>query len=351
LRKEDDVPVLAKHVVVPEATLREAVAAIDAGEARIGVVCDAQGVLLGTITDGDVRRALLRGASLDTPVAQAMNPAPITAAVGTRRDRALALMRKHAILQLPLVDKAGRVCELVLFDQQTVDDIFIVLMAGGEGRRLQPLTDDTPKPLLPVGGQPMIETLVRRFEEQGFRRIFLSVNYRAEQFQGHFGDGSAFGVSVSYLHESEPRGTAGSLSAMPPLTRPIIVMNADVLTSVDFRHLLAFHAEQRAAATMCVREYVLQVPYGVVEIDGQSLRAIAEKPKQSLFVNAGIYVLSPQAVAHIPRGGRYDMTTLFEELIADGQRAAVFPLREYWLDIGRMADLERARAEYPAIFG
>jgi dTDP-glucose pyrophosphorylase len=345
------VPILAKHVVEPDATLRDAVAAIDAGEARIGVVCDRQGVLLGTITDGDIRRALLRGAGLDAPVSQAMNPRPITAPVGTRRDRALALMRKHAVLQLPLVDEAGRACELVLFDEQPLDDILIVLMAGGEGRRLQPLTADTPKPLLPVGGQPVIETLVRRFEEQGFRRIFLSVNYRAEQFEGHFGDGSAFGVSVSYLHEDEPRGTAGSLSALPPVAGPIIVMNADVLTSVDFRHLLAFHGEQRASATMCVREYVLQVPYGVVEIDGQSLRSIAEKPKQSLFVNAGIYVLSPQAVARIPAKGRYDMTTLFEELIADGSRAAVFPLREYWLDIGRMADLERARAEYAAIFG
>ena len=342
---------LQQHQLAPQATLRDAVAAIDAGEARIGLVCNAEGALVGTITDGDIRRALLRGAGLDAPVAAAMNPKPITAPRDTRRDRALALMRKHAILQLPLVDNAGQVCELVLFEPEPVDGVWVVLMAGGEGRRLQPLTENTPKPLLPVGGQPLIETLVRRFAEQGFRRLFLSVNYRAGQFQEHFGDGSAFGLSIEYLQETEPRGTAGSLCTLPPNSRPIIVMNADVLTSVDFRHLLAFHSEQRASATMCVREYVLQVPYGVVELDGQALRSITEKPKQSLFVNAGIYALSPEAVARIPARGRYDMTTLFERLIADQARAAVFPLREYWLDIGRMADLERAREEFPAIFG
>jgi len=345
------VPNVERHVISPGATLRDAVAAIDAGEARIGIVCDSQGILIGTVTDGDIRRALLRGANLDAHVSQAMNPKPITAPVGIRRHRAYALMRKHAILQLPIVDKAGRVCELVLFDQAPVDSIWVVLMAGGQGRRLQPLTDDTPKPLLPVGGQPLVESLVRRFEDQGFRRIFLSVNYRAEQFQAHFGDGSAFGVAVDYLFEAEPRGTAGSLSALPPTSQPIIVMNADVLTSIDFRHLLAFHAEQQASATMCVREYVFQVPYGVVELDGQSLRSITEKPKQSFFVNAGIYVLSPEALAHIPQQGRYDMTTLFARLISEKDRVAVFPLREYWLDVGRMADLERARDEYATIFG
>jgi dTDP-glucose pyrophosphorylase len=340
-----------KYVLLPNATVRDAVVAIEAGEAKIGIVCDDQGILIGTITDGDIRRALLRGAGLDSAISEAMNSRPITAPVGTSRDRAYALMHKHVILQLPLLDKEGRVAELVLFKQDPVENVWVVLMAGGEGRRLQPLTADTPKPLLPVGGQPLIESLVRRFADQGFRRVFLSVNYRAEQFEAHFGDGSAFGVSVDYLHEAEPRGTAGALSALPPVPAPVIIMNGDVLTSVDFRHLLAFHAEQQATATMCVRQYVFQVPYGVVELDGQKLRAIVEKPKQSFFVNAGIYVLSPEAIARIPASGRFDMTTLFEKLIADGGRTAVFPLREYWLDIGRIADLEQARDEYASIFG
>src|SRR5262249_23825102 len=160
-----------------------------------------------------------------------------------------------------------------------------------------------------------------------------------------------FGVSIEYLVEPEPRGTAGSLSSLPGATQPIIVMNGDVLTSVDFRHLLAFHAQQGASATMCVREYVFQVPYGVVELEGQTLRSIIEKPKQGFFVNAGIYVLSPETLARIPRHGRYDMTTLFEQLIREKRRAAVFPLREYWVDVGHMADLERARDEYASIFG
>ena len=344
-------PKILKYLLLPTALLRDAVAAIEASEAKIGIVCDGNGALVGTITDGDIRRALLRGAGLDSAVAEAMNPRPITAPVGISRDHALSLMRKHAILQLPLVDQSGRIVDLVLFKKDSVDDIWVVLMAGGEGRRLQPLTADTPKPLLLVGGQPLIESLVRRFADQGFRRVFLSVNYRAERFKAHFGDGSAFGVSIDYLHETEPRGTAGSLSALPPVPAPVIVMNGDVLTSVDFRHLLAFHTEQQATATMCVRQYVLQVPYGVVELDDQKLRAIVEKPKQSFFVNAGIYVLSPETIARIPAAGRFDMTALFEQLIADGGRIAVFPLREYWLDIGRMTDLERARDEYASIFG
>jgi dTDP-glucose pyrophosphorylase len=342
---------LGKYVVAADATLRDAVAAIDAGDARIAFVCNGQGALVGTITDGDIRRALLRGADLGAQVSEAMNAHPIVAPVGTKRARAHALMRKHGILQLPLVDSAGRVAELVLFAPEATDTVWVVLMAGGEGRRLHPLTADTPKPLLPVGGQPLIESLVRRFSEQGFRRVFLSVNYRAEQFQAHFGDGSAFGVTIDYLHENEPRGTAGSLSLLPPVAGPVVVMNADVLTSIDFRHLLAFHAEQKAMATMCVRQYVFQVPYGVVDVDGQTLRAILEKPKQSFFVNAGIYVLSAEAIARIPASGRYDMTALFEQLIAESARTAVFPLREYWLDIGRMADLEQARDDYATIFG
>jgi dTDP-glucose pyrophosphorylase/CBS domain-containing protein len=342
---------LRNILLAPTATLRQAVTAIDGADAKIVIVRDECGALVGTVTDGDVRRGLLRGLALDATVAEVMNRRPITAPAGTGWERAHALMRQHAVRQLPLLDDAGQVVELMLFEKEPVDGVWIVLMAGGEGRRLQPLTDDTPKPLLPVGGKPLIESLVRRFADQGFRHIFLSVNYRAAQFHAHFGNGSAFGVRIEYLIEAEPRGTAGSLSALPGTAHPIIVMNGDVLTSVDFRHLLAFHSEQRASATMCVREYAFRVPYGVVELDGQSLRSIIEKPNQSFFVNAGIYVLSPEAIARIPPHGRYDMTTLFERLIVEMDRVAVFPLREYWVDVGRMADLERARNEYASIFG
>lgn len=341
---------LRSILLSPTATLREAVTSIDSAEAKIVIVCDQAGALRGTVTDGDVRRGLLRGLALDAHVSEVMNPNPVTAPVDTSVDQAHMLMRRHGIRQLPLVDQAGHVVELVLIDEGSEEDIWVVLMAGGKGQRLHPLTVETPKPLLPVGGQPLIESLVRRFEDQGFRRIFLSVNYLADQFEAHFGDGSAFGVSIDYLHESEPRGTAGALSALPRTSAPVIVMNGDVLTSVDFRHLIAFHAEQRATATMCVRQYVFQVPYGVVELDGHKLRAVVEKPKQSFFVNAGIYVLSPEALECIPAEGRYDMTTLFDHL-ADEGKVAVFPLREYWLDIGRMADLDQAREDYASIFG
>jgi NDP-sugar pyrophosphorylase family protein len=228
---------------------------------------------------------------------------------------------------------------------------WVVLMAGGLGTRLAPLTDNCPKPLLKVGNKPILETIIENFISHGFKRFYLSVNYKAEMIEEYFGDGSRWGAEIRYLREDKKMGTAGALGLIPePLTQPFLVMNGDLLTKVNFSQLLNFHQEQNAHATMCVREYDFQVPYGVVSVDKHRIKSIEEKPVHRFFVNAGIYVLDPEAVSLIPADMPYDMTSLFEQMTANEREVIAFPVREYWLDIGHRDDFERAAGDFARIF-
>ena len=251
-------------------------------------------------------------------------------------------------------EEAGRVIGVELLEElirPRERDNWVVLMAGGLGTRLSPLTNDRPKPMLNVGNKPLLETIIENFVEQGFHRFFISVNYMAGMIKDHFADGGRWGAQIHYLEEDRKLGTAGALSLLPePPTAPVLVMNCDLLTKVNFRHLLDFHLEHRAQGTMCVREYDFQVPYGVVRLDRQRIAGIDEKPVQRFFVNAGIYVLEPEALHHVPADTFFDMPSLFERLIAEGQEAAAFPIREYWLDIGQLADYDRANGEFAGLF-
>lgn len=336
--------------VSPETPLRDAISRIDAAGIQAALVVDTDGRLAGLITDGNIRRAILAGKSLQVPVSEVMNRRPNVVPASTPRDAMLALMRRTMHHHLPLIDGGGRVVGLVTLDE-LIGAIerpnWVVLMAGGLGTRLQPLTDECPKPLLAVGGKPILESIVESFAEQGFKRIFLSVNHKAEMIRNYFGSGDRWGVQVEYLHESTRLGTAGALSLLPEKPSvPIVVMNGDLLTRANFDNLLQFHITQDSAATMAVREYDFQVPYGVVQLEDSKIRSIEEKPVQCFFVNAGIYALSPDALSHIPMNTFFDMPTLFEELIARGETTVAYPLREYWLDIGRMEELERAQEEW-----
>ena len=337
-------------VVSPDAYLREAIARIDASGIQAALVLDADGCLSGVLTDGDIRRAILRGQSLQTPTREVMNAHAVSVPAQTPREEMLAVMRLKEIHHLPLVDETGRVVGLATTDEligAVERPNWVVLMAGGLGTRLRPLTEDFPKPLLAVRGKPILESILESFAEQGFRRIFLSVNYKAEMIQNHFGAGERWGVQVDYLQENTRLGTAGALSLLPQRPSvPLIVMNGDLLTRTNFDGLLAFHADQGAAATMAVREYDYQVPYGVVRLDGPRIASIEEKPVQRFFVNAGIYVLSPEVLGHLPAQSSFDMPTLFEKLIAAGESTAAYPLREYWLDIGQREEYERAQKEW-----
>ena len=337
-------------VVFPETPLSSAIVKIDASALQVALVLNADDTLAGILTDGDFRRAILQGKSLQTPVSEVMNRTPVTVLAPTPQNDMLALMHLKTLRHLPLVDDAGRVVGLTTLDELisvTEHPNWVVLMVGGLGTRLQPLTDECPKPLLMVGDKPILETILESFSKQGFKRIFLSVNHKAEMIRNYFGAGERWGIQVEYLHESIRLGTAGALSLLPEKpTAPIVVMNGDLLTHANFENLLQFHLAQSALATMAVREYDFQVPYGVARLNGTRIVAIEEKPVQKFFVNAGIYALSPEALDYLPTKTLFDMPTLFEHLIAAGKTTAAYPLREYWMDIGRLEEFERAQREW-----
>ncbi len=340
----------------PEATLDQTIQALDVSALQRCMVVDGDGKLLGTVTDGDIRRALLRRLPMDSTVKEAMRRNPVVANQSASSESLLGMMTDRQIRQIPLLDESGRVVGLAHIDtllkKPAIQDAWVVLMAGGLGTRLRPRTESAPKPLLRIGGKPLLETIVENFARQGFRRFYISVNYKAEMIKDHFGDGQRWSVDIRYIEEQERMGTAGAMGLMPERpTGPLVVMNADLLTRVDFRSLLDYHNEHRSQATMCVREYDFQVPYGVVELDGHRFKAIQEKPVHKVFVNAGIYVLHPIVLDLIPRGKLFDMTTLFERVVEAGYETAVFPVQEYWLDIGKETDYERANGEYHRNFG
>jgi dTDP-glucose pyrophosphorylase len=341
-------------LVGPETTLREALQVIDRTGGQIALVVDASRRLLGTLSDGDIRRGLLKGTSLAEPVTAAMHLNPIVARLSEDRAGILALMRRRSLRQMPVVDDTGHVVGLETmgdFFTTPVRDNAVVIMAGGLGTRLAELTRDTPKPMLRVGTRPILETIVRSFADQGFRQFHFAVNYKAEQIEAHFGDGSEFGVEIRYLREQERLGTAGALSLLPELPgQPLVVTNADLLTKEDFGAMVDRHVEAGAEATMAVRDYEMQVPFGVVREREGRIEAIEEKPMQRFVVNAGMYVLSPEAVVLVPRGRYYDMPTLFQQLVDAGRPTRCHPIAGYWLDIGRMGDYERANHDFEQVF-
>ncbi len=349
------VKIWEKVLVSPTLTIREVIQKIDSSALQIALVVDGSRCLLGTVTDGDVRRGILKGFSLEQSVVDVMNPHPTVAGMSDDRDSVLALMKARHLRQIPVVDDLGRIFNLETLEgllNPVEQENWVVLMAGGLGSRLRPITDECPKPLLRIGGKPLLETIVTHFRSFGFRKIFLSVNYKAEMIEEYFGDGRAWDVEINYLRESERLGTAGALRLLPERpSQPLLVMNGDLLTRVNFQQLLAFHNEQGADATMCVRNHEYQVPYGVARVESHQLTRIEEKPIYHFFVNAGIYVLQPSAIEIIPPSCFYDMPSLFSELLASRRHAAVFPIREYWLDIGRLEDFERANGEYREVFG
>lgn len=340
-------PDIDSLTVSPEADLQEAIKAIDRGARQVALVVDDHARLVAVITDGNIRRGLLRGLTLDAPVIEVMNCRPTTAHIEDGLEAAWRLMRERQLHHVPIVDAEGRLVDLLWIDDVTRTErrsTPVVLMAGGLGMRLRPLTENVPKPMLPIGGRPILEQIIESFAEQGFVRFTLSVNYLGQIIRDHFGDGSALGVEIDYIEEPKRMGTAGALSLLPERPdEPVIVMNGDLLTSIHFDALLKFHHETDATATLCARQFDMQVPYGVIDADGTRLRGIVEKPVHRHFVNAGVYVLSPAVFDSLNRGQALDMPDLLSGLVESESPVSVFPIREHWLDIGRMEDLELAR--------
>lgn len=344
-----------RALVSPEDPIRTALNAIDQSGLQIALVVSDGQLLEGVVTDGDIRRGLLEGLSLDSPVAEVMNESPTTADWREDRDHLLSVMRHRRLHQIPLLNDQGKLMGL-----EVIDDLlgpadrknWAVLMAGGLGTRLRPLTRDVPKPLVEVGGKPILEISLERLLDHGFRQFYISVNYKAEMIEDYFGGGSEWDAEITYLREDEKLGTAGSLSLLPEGAEdPLLVMNGDILTTLNFTHLMQYHGRHETAATMCVRDHDMQVPYGVIRTDKHRIVDITEKPIQRFFVNAGIYVLDSATLPYVDGGERLDMPEFFQRLQEIGESTAVFPLREYWTDIGRSEDLETANERYNELFG
>lgn len=344
-----------KVLLNAHATIKDALEIIDSGDMRIALIVDENYKLLGTISDGDIRRAFLKGASIDDNIEDIIHKNFTYAKVGDSKEKIIKLAKYNQVYQIPIVDE-----DFVLTGIEEINDLIIsneydnkvVLMVGGLGTRLKPLTDETPKPLLKVGNKPILETIIENFANYGFKYFLLSVNYKSEMIESYFGDGKQFGVNIEYIHEDQRMGTAGALSLMKEkLTDDFFVMNGDLLTNINYEHLLNYHKKDNAVATMCVREYDFQIPYGVVNVENSHITSIDEKPLHKFFVNAGIYMLNPSVIQNIPDNQFFDMPTLFEQLIEKKEKIISFPIREYWLDIGEIEEYKKANIEYIDIFG
>ncbi|MBJ9329383.1 nucleotidyltransferase family protein [Citrobacter amalonaticus] len=337
-------------ILSPERTMLEAIQVINDGGLRMCLITSAENTLLGVITDGDIRRAILKNIPLHERVSMIMNRQPVTLSGYVSPEKTREIMQAKSILALPIVDSEHHLCGLETWEhsfQQPVYENPVFIMAGGLGTRLRPLTNDCPKPMLKVGDKPLLEILLTQFIQAGFKNIYISTCYMPEKIMGYFGDGSAWGATIHYVHEETPLGTGGALGLLPDTVPqlPLIMVNGDVLTDTDFARLLEFHLEHKPVATMCVRQYEYQIPYGVINSEGNRIVDIKEKPVQHYFVNAGIYVISPELYMNVPRQERIDMPSLLDQQIAQAQDVLMFPLQEYWLDIGRIDDFNQAQRD------
>lgn len=345
---------LKRLLVRPADPVRTAMGVFGDGHG-IALVVDEQGRLIGTATDGDVRRAILSEFDVDRPLADLLDrprPAnrskPLTAPEGTPGPELVRMMAEADLRHIPIIDADGRVIDLAILDdlvKESDSPLAAVVMAGGLGTRLRPLTEDLPKPMLPLGDRPLLEHIVDELRAAGIGRLHIATHYKGHMIEEHFGNGSRFGMEIGYVDEETPLGTAGALSLMEPTEGPLLVINGDILTQLDFRAVFRFHEEQQADMTVGLRHHEYTVPFGVVQMDGVSVSSVVEKPTERFLINAGIYLLGPAACARVPRGRRYDMTDLIQDLVDEGRPVVGFPIQEYWLDVGRPEEYQRAIAD------
>ena len=339
------------------ATLLDAVQAIELSPRRMTVVVDPDNLLLGTLTDGDVRRHLLAGGSLNDLATLAMNKSPIIATEGLTKSKIEDIMRLHKVIALPIVDNNYSYLDLIhlldLVEDYAIEEIvggtfsFAVIMAGGEGNRLRPLTADTPKPMIKVGEFPIIEHQIRNLSSLGIKQIFISINYLGEVIENYFGSGDRFGVTIEYLREEYKRGTAGPLALVRQIpSAPILVINGDIFTASDFNALFSYHKSANSQITVGAVDYRIEIPFGVLTMDGENVSGILEKPSQRYICSAGIYAISPEVMNMIPKTGEYNMTDLISSCLSKGMPVGAFPIYEYWTDIGTAEDLEKARHRF-----
>jgi len=335
-----------RAILRPDASIRDAIRNLNEVAIQIVLVANEDGLLEGTLSDGDIRRGLLKGLDLESPISSVISRSPLVVPPSLSRDLVTQLMVANKIHQIPIVDERRQVQGLHIWDQvvvPTVRENIVVIMAGGLGKRLMPYTEDCPKPMLPVAGKPMLEHIIERAKAEGFSRFVVAVHYLGHMIEDYFGNGHKFGVQVDYLREDKPLGTAGALALLAP--RPeqaFLVTNGDVITDIRYGELLDFHNRHAAAATMSVRLHEWQHPFGVVRMDGVDIVGFEEKPVARTHINAGVYALSNAALDCLSPNTACDMPNLFEQLQARGARTVAYPMHEPWLDVGRPDDLQLA---------
>ncbi|WP_273428497.1 nucleotidyltransferase family protein [Chitinibacter tainanensis] len=337
-------------LALPTKSIREVIKIIDREAMRAAFIVDEKQRLLGMVTDGDIRRGLLRGVTLSDPITEVMNANPQTCTPDeSHQGQILKRLEVERLLLIPVVEDGILVNVLSTEEWQAKPrfDNPVFLMAGGFGSRLRPLTDHCPKPMLKVGDKPILQLIVESFIDAGFYRFYFSTHYLPEVIQSHFGDGSKWNIQIEYVHEEQPLGTGGALGLLPESVGelPLIMMNGDLLTRIDFVDLLQTHINQQAIATVCTREFEMQVPYGVLETDSTFLVRMIEKPTYRFNINAGVYVIDSELRRQVARGERIDMPTLLEKTMEAGKRVGTYGLHEYWLDIGMMKDFEKAQSD------
>jgi dTDP-glucose pyrophosphorylase/CBS domain-containing protein len=332
--------------------------------AKLGIclVTNEQKQLIAVITDGDIRRAILKGFNLDASIQDILHlkqggphPTPVTAPIGIDRTELLRLIEQESVRQVPLVNTLGQVEDIVLSkDLVTSSELPLqaLIMAGGFGQRLMPLTAKIPKPMLTIGEKPLLEHIVLQLKKAGVKEIGISTHYKSEIIKNYFVDGSSFGVGIEYFHEEKPMGTAGVLGLMPVPKYPLLIINGDILSNVDFHSAVIHHQRTKASMTIGVRLYSFRVPYGVITCDGEIVHGLEEKPKYNFLINAGIYLVEPAVFRYLPRGSAFNMTDLIQWLLDANEKVISYPIVEYWQDIGKHSDYEQAQTDYrEGVFG
>jgi dTDP-glucose pyrophosphorylase len=335
-----------KAILPTNAIIEQAIRNLSEVSVRIVLVTNEAGVLEGTLSDGDIRRGLLKGLDLNSPIAGIIRHNPLVVPPELGRELVMQLMVANKIQQIPVVDECRHVVGLHLWDEISTTPTrsnLMVIMAGGLGTRLHPHTENCPKPLLPVGGKPMLEHIINRAKQEGINHFVLAIHYLGHMIEAHFGNGERLGVQIDYLREETPLGTAGALRLLNPLPdAPFLVTNGDVITDIRYGELLDFHTRHAASATMAVRVHEWQHPFGVVKIQGVEIVGFEEKPIARSHINAGVYALEPEALCVLSADAHCDMPTLFERLQAKAKRAVAYPMHEPWLDVGGPLDLQLA---------
>ena len=342
-----------KCIAYEEVDIKKVISTIEEGGLRIALILSKENKLIGTVSDGDIRRGLLKGLSLQSPVRKIMQKDFFKANLKTTKNEISSIMKKFAISQIPIVSDENELVGLEISEdllptstKYTIPN-FALLMAGGRGSRLKPFTNDCPKPLLPINGQPMLEIILDQCINYGIRNFYISVCYLSEKIINYFGDGSKWGVDIQYVKENRPLGTAGALKIIPKILRdPLLVINGDVLTKTNLQDVLNYHSMNSGDITICAREHTLSSPYGVIEVEGICFKSIVEKQTSRQLVNAGIYVINPDILDLIKKDQYLDMPELICLSKNKNKNVIVYPVHEYWLDVGKPDSYNKASFEW-----